>query len=319
MGTNDTLVREFLFLGFSKLGEIQLLFYPLFLLFYVITVNGNASIILGYKLSPILHTPMHFYLANLSSLEIILVTSTIPKMLYDLLSSRKAISFYGCAVQMYCVLLLGGTECYVLVAMAYDRYDAICQPLLYTTIMNRITCIKHIIGSWPIGSINSLIHTALTFSLPFCRSNQINHFFRDVPPLLALSCKDTWVNEWTVFGVASFVIFGSCILTIFSYIKTISAVLDVHSMVAMFYGSAIFMYFRPKSSYGNTYDRLVSPMYTMLVPLYNPFIYALRNKEVKSAIARLLSKRLRSLLLILSMCNRHDFIIFRYILVSYNT
>ncbi|XP_072281403.1 olfactory receptor 5V1-like [Pyxicephalus adspersus] len=299
----------FILLGFSKLGQYQMFLCPLFLLFYVITLGGNASIILTYKLSPNLHTPMYFYLANLSFLEIFYVTSTIPKALNDLLSNGSAISFYGCAVQMYCVLLLGGTECYVLAAMAYDRYNAICQPLLYTNIMNRITCIKHIIGSWSIGAINSLIHTALTFSLPFCRSNQINHFFCDVPPLLALSCKDTWVNEWTVFGVASFVIIGSCILTIFSYIKIISAVLQVRSssgrkkafstctshliVVAMFYGSAIFMYFRPKSSYGNTYDRLVSLMYTVLAPLCNPFIYALRNKEVKSAITRLLCKRWR--------------------------
>lgn len=309
MSTNATTVTEFILQGFSILRESQIFLYPLFLLIYVITVGGNVSVMITYTLSPNLHTPMYFFLANFSFLEIFYVTSTIPNILSNLLSNHRAISFYGCAVQMYCVLLLGGTECYMLAAMAFDRYNAICRPLLYTIIMNRTACIKHIIGSWFIGAINAIIHTSLAFSLSFCRSNQINHFFCDIPPLLELSCQDTWVNEWTIFSVAGCVIIGSSILTMFSYIQIISTVLQVHSssgrkkafstctshliVVTIFYGSAIFMYFRPKSGHVMTYDSFVSLMYTVIAPLLNPFIYTLRNKEVKSAIAKILLEKTR--------------------------
>ncbi|KAM5140342.1 olfactory receptor 5V1-like [Mantella aurantiaca] len=297
------MVMEFILLGFFQLRDHQLFLCLLFLLIYIITVGGNVFIMMAYKLTPNLHTPMYFYLANFSFLEIFYVTSTIPNMLSNLLSNHSIISLYGCAVQMYCVLLLGGTECCMLTAMAFDRYNAICRPLLYAVIMNRTACVRHILGSWSIGAMNALIHTAMTFSLSFCRSNQINHFFCDVPPLLELSCQDTRVNEWMIFTVAGCVIIGSFVITLFSYIQIISTVLKEHSasgrkktfstcsshliVVTMFYGSGIFMYFRPKSSYGMTHDSLVSLMYTVIAPLLNPFIYTLRNREVKSAITRI--------------------------------
>ncbi|XP_018408128.1 PREDICTED: olfactory receptor 5V1-like [Nanorana parkeri] len=304
MDANNTVVTEFILLGFSKLGESQFFLFPLFLLMYVVTVGGNMCIIITYNLNPNLHSPMYFFLGNFSFLEILYVTSTVPNLLPNLLSDQKRISFYGCATQMYCTLTFGGTECYLLAAMAYDRYNAICRPLLYPVIMNRETCIKHIVGSWSIGAVNALIHTTLTFSLPFCKSNQINHFFCDVPPLLQLSCRNTWINECTIFGVVSCVVIASFILTMFSYLQIISTILQMHSssgrrktfstcfshliVVTIFYGSGIFMYFRPKSSYGMDQEQVVSLMYTVIAPLLNPFIYTLRNREVKLGIKKIL-------------------------------
>ncbi|XP_056397717.1 olfactory receptor 5V1-like [Hyla sarda] len=296
-------ISEFVLLGLSDSQEWQSLFFVIFFFIYIITVGGNVYIILAYRFSPNLHTPMYFYLANFSFLDICYITGTVPKMLSNFLSEQKTISVYGCSIQMYCVWLFGGTECYILAAMAYDRYNAICHPLLYQVIMNKATCTKLIIGSWVIGAVNSLIHTVLTFSLTFC-SNKINHFFCDVPPVLELSCTSTWINELVIFFISGCVIIGSFILIMISYIKIISAIFKAHSrrgrrktfstctshliVVTIFYGSGIFMYFRPKSSYGMDQDRLVSVMYTVIAPMLNPFVYSLRNSEVKLAMKRIL-------------------------------
>ncbi|XP_056398468.1 olfactory receptor 5G3-like [Hyla sarda] len=219
MKMNQT--TEFILLGFSGIIDHQFSLFPIFLCIYMITVSGNLCIIITYKLSPSLHTPMYFFLANFSLLEIMYVSSTVPKMLSSLLTKCKVISFSGCAVQMYCVLLFGGTECYMLAAMAYDRYNAICHPLMYTQIMREIVCIQHIVGSYVIGAVNALIHTVFTFSLPFCGSNEIDHFFCDVPPVLEISCQDIWVNVLVIFVISGCVIIGSFVLTTLSYIEII--------------------------------------------------------------------------------------------------
>ncbi|KAM5140340.1 olfactory receptor 5V1-like [Mantella aurantiaca] len=309
MIVNNATVREFILLGFSKLKDHQLFLFPLFLLTYVITVAGNACIILTYNLISNLQTPMYFYLANFSFLEIFYVTATTLHMLSTLLSNHKSISYYGCVIQAYCFLLLAGTECYLLAVMAYDRYNAICRPLLYAVLMNKVACVKYIIGSWSIGAVNAILHTALTFSLPFCRSNQINHFFCEVPSLLKLSCQDTWTNELTIFIVAGCIMFGSFILILISYIQIISIVLQTHSssgrkkvfstciphliVIAMFYGPGIIVYFRPKSNYERAQDAVISLMYTVITPFLNPFIYTLRNKEVKSGIKKIFYQKTR--------------------------
>ncbi|XP_071969572.1 olfactory receptor 5G9-like [Engystomops pustulosus] len=300
MNINYTIVTRFILLGFSGITNHQVFLFPIFLCTYIITVCGNLTVIITYKLSPSLHTPMYFFLAHFAFLEILYVSCTVPKMLSDLLSECKVISFSGCAIQMYCVLLFGGTECYMLAAMAYDRYNAICHPLLYTVIMSDITCIRHVVGSYVIGAANALIHTAFTFSLPFCGSNEIDHFFCDVPPVLELSCQDIWVNVLVVFVVAGCVIIGSFIVTIISYVEIISKILQLQSasgreksfatcsshliVVTIFYGSAIFMYFTPRSSNRDGKNSVVSLMYTVIAPLLNPFIYSLRNRDVKSNI-----------------------------------
>ncbi|KAM9299313.1 olfactory receptor 5I1-like [Gastrophryne carolinensis] len=299
---NNTSPSQFILLGLSEIPVLQKVFFLVFILIYIITLIGNINIILAYRFSPNLHTPMYFCLANFSFLDMCYISATVPKMLSNFLSEKKTISFTGCALQMYFVVLFGGTECYILAAMAYDRYNAICQPLLYSIVMSNIICSQLIIGSWTIGAANSLVHTLLTFSLPFCH-RRINHFFCDVPPVLELSCTSTWINELVIFLIGGGVVIGSCILITISYIQIISAVLKVQSksgrkntfstcishliVVSIFYGSSIFMYFRPKSSYGMNHDRVISVMYTIIAPMLNPFVYSLRNSEVKIAMRRI--------------------------------
>ncbi|XP_073441764.1 olfactory receptor 5V1-like [Dendrobates tinctorius] len=309
MNSNHTMVTGFILLGFSGVIRNQFFLFPIFLCTYIITVCGNLSIILAYKLSPRLHTPMYFFLANLSLLEIIYVSCTIPKMLSSPLSEHNAVSFCGCAIQMFCVLLLGGTECCMLGVMAYDRYIAICHPLLYTVIMSEVVCIQLIVASYVIGAANSLIHTTFTFSLQFCGSIEIDHFFCDVPPVLELSCQDIWANELMIFVIAGCVMIGPFIVIIISYVEIISKILKLHStsskkktfatcsshliVVTIFYGSGIFRYLRPRSEYKSGKTSVVSLMYTVIAPLLNPFIYSLRNKEVTSSIQNIFLQKIK--------------------------
>ncbi|KAG8455569.1 hypothetical protein GDO86_001675 [Hymenochirus boettgeri] len=306
---NQTEVTEFILVGLSEIPELQLFLFCIFFSIYVITLLGNTSIIVLYRLSPNLHNPMYFYLANFSFLEMCYVSATAPKMLQNMLTGQKSISYHGCFIQMYCVLLFAGIEFFVLAAMAYDRYNAICHPLLYGIIMNDKVCIKLLIGSWFIGAANSLFHTVLACHLPFC-TKKIIHFFCDVPPLLKLSCTDTWMNEVGMYVVGGSVSGGAFILIIISYTKIILTIREIHSssgrkkafstctshltVVSIFYGSIFFMYLRPKSSYAMHQDKVASIMYTIIAPLLNPFIYSLRNNDVKLAVTRILQKlRLR--------------------------
>ncbi|XP_075045747.1 olfactory receptor 5V1-like [Mixophyes fleayi] len=302
-GHNLTAISEFILVGLSEIKELQVFIFLIFLCIYIITVNGNVYIILAYRFSPNLHTPMYFFLANFFFLDICYISATVPNMLSNTLSEHKTISVTGCAVQMYCVWLLAGKECYILAAMAYDRYSAICHPLLYFIIMNKLVGRVLITGSWIIGAVNSLIHTVLTFSLHFC-GNKINHFFCDARPVFELSCTNTWTNELLVLLIGGSATIGSFILIMFSYIQIISTILQIHStsgrkkafstctshliVVTIFYGSGIIMYFRPKSSYGMAQERMVSVMYTVVAPMLNPFVYSLRNSEMKSAMRRIL-------------------------------
>ncbi|XP_018408129.1 PREDICTED: olfactory receptor 998-like [Nanorana parkeri] len=299
---NQTMVSEFILVGLTENPELQSIFFIVLLWIYIITVFGNLFLIIAYRFSPNLQTPMYFFLANFSFLDICYISSTVPKMLSNLISGSKTISFSGCILQLYSFGVCGGTECYVLAAMAYDRYNAICHPLLYTAIMNRRTCLHLIAGSWVFGIVNIFIHTVLTFQLPFC-DNKINQVFCDIPPLLKLSCIDTWTNEIVIFCTSGLVILCSFILIILSYIKIISSILTIHSttgtrkafstctshliVVTIFYGSIIFVYLKPKSSYATYQDQMVAVMYTVVAPFLNPFIYSLRNSEVKNALAKI--------------------------------
>lgn len=297
------MIKDFILLGFSGAPVFQHLLFSVFLLIYVTTMMGNVSIVFAYIVTPSLHTPMYFFLANLSFLEMCYISATVPNMLSNFLSAHKTISFSGCAVQMYCFLLLGGAECYLLAVMAYDRYNAICHPLLYGTIMNKRTCLRLVAVSWIGGAINSLIHTVLTFTLSFCGDNKINHFFCDIPPIIQLACTATEVNEIVLLVACGCVIVSSFILTIISYIHIITTVLNIKSMsgrkkafstcsshlmvVTLFYGSAIFMYFRPKSTYSMDQDRGISSLYAFVAPLLNPFIYSFRNIDMKAAVKKM--------------------------------
>ncbi|KAM3922934.1 olfactory receptor 5V1-like [Leptodactylus fuscus] len=302
---NITRIDEFILVGLSDIPQIQCLLFVLFLCIYVTTILANLSIIFLIRFSPNLQTPMYFLLANFSFLEICYITSTVPKMLSNFFATHKTISFYGCVIQMYWFLLLGGAECYMLAAMAYDRYNAICRPLQYSVILSKKVCTQLISGSWLLGALNALVHTVLTFTLPFC-INKIDHFFCDIPPLLKLSCSDTWFNEVAIFVISGSVIVGSFILTMISYVKIISTIINMKSntsrqkafstcvshftVVSIFFGSGIFMYFRPKSSYSMDQDRLIAVMYTVIAPLLNPFIYTFRNGNVKMAVRRLMHR-----------------------------
>ncbi|KAM4703153.1 olfactory receptor 8H3-like [Rhinophrynus dorsalis] len=303
-GKNCTTKKEFILVGLSENPETQIVLFILFLCVYLTTVLGNISIILAYKFSMNLHTPMYFFLTNFSFLEICYVSVTVPKLLSLLLTGSKAISLYGCATQMYCFSLLANAECYMLAAMAYDRYNAICQPLLYGKIMNKQVCIQLIAGSWSIGFVSALTPTLLTFSLTFCGDNIIHHFFCDITPLLKLADTNTWINETTIFITAGCVVVFLFISTMISYIVIIARILNIHStsgkkklfstctshiiVVNIFYGSGFFTYFRPKSSYSRYHDRLVSVIYSVIAPLLNPFIYSLRNNDVKVAVKKML-------------------------------
>ncbi|KAG9468342.1 olfactory receptor 5AP2-like [Eleutherodactylus coqui] len=301
---NKTTVKEFIIAGLSETPNLNFFLIFVFMLIYIITVLGNVSIIVAYNHSANLQTPMYFLLANFSFLEICYVSDTCPKLLSTSLADHKSISFYGCVTQMYCGLLFAGAEFYVLATMAYDRYSAICRPLLYNMIMNKVSCIQLVGGSWVIGALNAVIHTSLTFTLPFCGSNNINYYYCDIPPLLKLACVDTKINEITIFAVSGCVIIGSFILTMISYVKIISTILKIKSVtgrkkafstctshliaVSVFYGSIFSVYFKPKSKYELEQDRVVSIMYTAVAPLLNPFIYSIRNNEMKGTLQKLL-------------------------------
>ncbi|XP_067411450.1 olfactory receptor 10C1-like [Emydura macquarii macquarii] len=300
---NDTLVTEFVILGFSNHLHMAHLLFLLFVCIYFITVLGNILIILIIKVDPALHTPMYFFLRNLSFLEICYTSVTLPKMLANLLSEDKTISFVGCAAQMYFFLVFGATECCLLAVMAYDHYSAIRNPLRYVDIMNKRVCIQLAAGSWICGSLAALGHTVFIFTRSFCGSNVINHFFCEIQPVLMLVCGGTYWNEVQIIVAAAFLIMMPFMLILVSYIRIISTILKMKSakgrhrafstcsshltVVALFYGTAVFIHIRPKSSYSLDVDKFLSLLYSVVTPILNPIIYSLRNKDVKGAIRRM--------------------------------
>ncbi|KAG9467473.1 hypothetical protein GDO78_014889 [Eleutherodactylus coqui] len=307
MDKGNSTTMEFIFVGFSVIPELQFFLFASFLCIYSISMAAHMFLIVLYNLSSNLHTPMYFFLANFSFLEECYITTITPNMLKNLLSKHKTITFYGCAVQMYCFLLLGSTECYLLAAMAYDRYNAICHPLLYNVIMSRNASVKLLVSSWLIGLMVAILQTFLTFSLDYCGPNKINHFYCDIAPLMALACTDTQFNEIVTFIIVLFVAVGAFLAIIVSFARIIWTIIKHHSsagikkafstctshliVVTIFYGSVSVMYLRPKTSYGTDMDKFLSLMYTIIAPLLNPFIYSLRNNDVKTAVKKLIKIR----------------------------
>nr|XP_056720388.1 olfactory receptor 5F1-like [Euleptes europaea] len=303
---NQTSVTEFVLLGFSVDPKEQTLLFALGLLAYLLTLTGNLAIITLIRIDQCLQTPMYFLLSYLSCTEICCISTTVPKMLWDLLLGDKTISFVGCRLQMYFFITSGSMECVLLSAMAYDRYAAICHPLRYTILMSRKTCWEFLASSWAIGNVNSIVNTALVFSLDFCHSNEIDHFFCDIPPLLQLSCSDTLVSQMVTFTVSGCVIIVPFCLILLSYILIVSSVLKIRTaqgrmkafstcashltVVSIFYGALMYMYIRPSSSYSMEQDRLVTLLYVIITPMLNPLIYSFRNKEVQGAVRRALRK-----------------------------
>ncbi|XP_007664796.1 olfactory receptor 5AS1-like [Ornithorhynchus anatinus] len=304
---NFTWMTEFIFVGFTDYQPLRVTLFLVFLGVYVLTLAGNIGIMILVNTSSSLQTPMYYFLSNLSFLDISYSTAIAPKMLVNLLAAKRSISLYGCALQMYFFSCFADAECLILAAMAYDRYVAISNPLLYSTLMSRRVCVGFIVGAYASGSITSIVHVCLTFRLPFCGSNLINHFFCDIPPLLALSCADTHLNELLLFLLCGFIQTSTFMIIFISYVSILITALNIKSSgarsktlstcvshlvaITLFYGSLLFMYLRPITSYSLDTDKVVAVFYTVVFPMFNPIIYSLRNKDVKSAVKKLLQRK----------------------------
>ncbi|XP_078509774.1 olfactory receptor 1f45-like [Lissotriton helveticus] len=307
-GTHST-VAEFILLGLSDQPEQQIILFMVFLFMYTVTFVGNFVIISVTNADSRLHKPMYFFLGVFSLVDISFSSVTVPKILINLLQERKSISFHGCFVQLFFFMWFGSMEVLFLAVMAYDRYMAVCHPLHYTMIMTKHVCLRLVACSWVVSLLNALLHTLMTSQLSFCGPNIIHHFFCDIPPLLELSCSDTFLNELVVFMEGGLVLLSPFFFIVLSYAQIISTILKIHSeegrrrtfstcsshlaVVGLFYGTVLFMYFRPSSSFALDYDRAVSVVYTILTPMLNPFIYTLRNKEMKDALVKVLTSRHR--------------------------
>ncbi|XP_030051535.1 olfactory receptor 2D2-like [Microcaecilia unicolor] len=304
--SNQSSVTEFILLGVSDKPWMNILLFILFLIIYMIALVGNLILITVSRLDSRLHTPMYFFLSNLSFLDICYTSSIVPKMLETFLAKKKTILFRDCAAQMYIYLSLGETECILLAVMAYDRYVAICHPLRYTIIMNWRVCIIIAVGTWTGGFLLSIVHVAFTLTMPMCGHNVINHFLCEVPAVLSLACVDTFINEIVIFVVGVLILLIPVFLIFLTYIYIISTIMKISSadgrskafstctshltVVTIFYGTAIFMYMAPKSSHSPDKDKMISVFYLIITPMLNPLIYSLRNQEVKGALRKITRK-----------------------------
>ncbi|XP_053880736.1 olfactory receptor 10V1-like [Malaclemys terrapin pileata] len=308
---NRTELIQVHFQTFSSLLEMQLLIFLAFLLVYLLSLCGNATVALTVHTDHSLHTPMYFFLANLAVLEIFYSSVIASLALVNLLSGRKAtISLAGCGTQMFFFVFLGSAECILLVIMAYDRYVAICHPLRYTLIMNWTVCACLVSGSLVLGFLLALQLTILLFHLPFCGTNEINHFYCDVLPVLQLACANTQIHQATLFVVSVIVLTIPFLLICISYVFIVAAILKIRSaagrnsafstcsshltVVLLQYGCCSFIYLHPSSSYSPEQGQVVSVVYTFVTPLLNPLIYSMRNKDLKDALGRALGRAILS-------------------------
>ncbi|XP_062053922.1 olfactory receptor 5T3-like [Lepus europaeus] len=301
---NVSEVTVFILIGFTDDFDLQVFLFLLFLGIYLFTLVGNLGLVVLVIGDPRLHNPMYYFLSVLSVLDACYSTVVTPKMLVNFLSEDKSISYYGCATQMLLFVTLGTTECFLLAAMAYDRYVAIYNPLLYSVSMPPRVYVPLIIASYISGILHATVHTVATFSLSFCASNEIRHVFCDIPPLLALSCSDTHINELLLFYLVGSVEIVTILIVLISYGFILLAILRMHSAggrqkvfstcgshltgVTIYHGTILFTYMRPSSSYASNHDMIVSVFYTIVIPMLNPIIYSLRNKDVKEAMKKLL-------------------------------
>ncbi|XP_069486182.1 olfactory receptor 5V1-like [Ambystoma mexicanum] len=304
---NVTRVDEFVLLGLTNIPELQAALFMVFLVFYLATILGNFTIITVSWVEPSLHSPMYFFIANLSFLDLCYSTATVPKMLDHFLVERKTMSFVECALQMLFFMSFAGTEALLLAAMAYDRYVAICHPLRYTSIISRRVCAMLVSGSWIAGLVDSMVHTILAFRLSFCGSRTINHFFCDIVPVLQLSCSSTYFNQIVLLALGALIGMSSFALTLTSYVKIVCAILKINStegrskafstcsshllVVILFYVTIMSTYLRPGSSSELEQNSQLAILYAVVTPLLNPFIFSLRNKAVKEALWRVVAKK----------------------------
>ncbi|XP_053555870.1 olfactory receptor 8H1-like [Bombina bombina] len=303
---NKTNVNEFIILGFSSVQEYQNLFLAFFLTIYLITLTVNISLLTIIRLSLELHKPMYFFLGNLSFLELGYISVTVPKIVLNIINNKKSISFSGCFAQLFFFTFLGATEIILLAVMSFDRYLAVCFPLRYTSIMTQKTCYVLAAVSWVFSFLTTSFPIIKISELHFCSANVINHFFCEAAPLLKLSCSDTYFEELFVIICASSVTITSVLLTMVSYGCILRAILKIPSVtgkqkaastcashlivVTAFYSTVIAMYIKPTGSKGSL-NKIMALVYAVFTPFVNPFIYSLRNKEVKDAFFRHVLKK----------------------------
>ncbi|ELW65944.1 olfactory receptor 1030 [Tupaia chinensis] len=305
---NHTVVTEFILLGLTDRAELQPVLFVVFLVIYLVTVVGNMCMILLIRSDSKLHTPMYFFLSHLSFVDLCYATNVTPQMLVNFLSKRKTISFAGCAIQFHFFIALVITEYYMLASMAYDRYMAICKPLLYGSKMSSCVCLSLVAAAYTYGFANGLVQTILMLRLSFCGPNEINHFYCSDPPLLVLACADTYVKETAMFVVAGSNLTCSLTIILISYIFIFTAILRIRSAegrrkafstcgshltaVTIFYGTLFCMHLRPPSESSIEQGKIVAVFYVFVSPLLNPLIYSLRNKDVKTAVRKVIQNKL---------------------------
>ncbi|XP_028713719.1 olfactory receptor 12-like [Peromyscus leucopus] len=301
---NYSEVTEFILLGFRAPPKFQVFLFLVFLMIYMITVVGNVSMIIVIKMDSRLQTPMYFFLRNLSYLDLCYSTVIAPKTLANFLTSEKKISYNGCAAQFFFFALFVTTEGFLLAVMAFDRFSAICSPLHYPVHMSQKVCVRLVTGSYICGCTNSIVQTGFTFSLRFCGENRLDHFFCDVPALIKISCVDTFVNEIVLFILSALIIISTTTIILVSYGYILSTVLKIPSthgrsktfstcgshiaVVSLFYGTVFFMYAQPGSISSPEKSKIVAVFYTLIIPMLNPLIYSLRNKDVKDVVKKIL-------------------------------
>ncbi|XP_078503275.1 olfactory receptor 1L8-like [Lissotriton helveticus] len=303
---NQSTVSEFILLGFSEPPEHRIILFVVFLLMYLVTLMGNGTIIFIIRMDSHLHTPMYFFLSILSFVDICLTTSTVPKLLANIFSEKKSISFYGCFVQLHFFYSLGTMTDFLLATMAVDRYLAISKPLHYAMIMSRGVQVRLVAASWVFVNVHSAANSIMAARLSYTASNEIRHYFCDLPPLLKLSTSDTFPNELLQLTETTIVLLSPCFCIIISYILIIAKICRMPSTegrskafstcsahlsaVTLNYGPVLYTYIRPASAFSLEKDLIISVMYSVVNSMLNPFVYSIRNKEVKSALARNLRK-----------------------------
>ncbi|KAG6539660.1 olfactory receptor [Crotalus adamanteus] len=303
---NQSTVTEFLLMGFSDDHDMQILYFTMLLVIYLLALIGNFLLSVAVILNQNLHAPMYFFLVNLSFSDVCFISTTIPKAMATSLTNNREISYVGCAAQVFSVITFAGTELALLTVMAYDRYVAICHPLQYTLIMNQDACLQMAAASWISTLIDAFLHTSLTFRLNFCKSNIIEQFFCDIPHLQHISCTDTRINQILIFILALtidtfcsgliFISYGYifCVVlkvpSVQGRYKAFSTCIPHMTVFSLFFISVLFAYMRPQSVSSHTLDLLSAVLYTVLPPLLNPLIYSFRNKDIQKAMWKMLKK-----------------------------
>ncbi|XP_066475961.1 olfactory receptor 9G4-like [Tiliqua scincoides] len=309
MKGNRTLVTDFVLVGFTADPSLRIVFFVVFLASYTLTLTGNIGLMALIYLDSRLHTPMYFFVGSLSFLDVWYSSVYTPRILSDCVSKNKVMSFAGCAAQFFFSAGFAYSECFLLATMAYDRYMAVCNPLLYATAMPRKLCIQLVVGCYVAGFANSMVHTGNTFRLRFCGNNVINHYFCDLPPLLKMACDDTRIYELIMTTLMGCTMMATTVIVLGLYTGIVAAIIRIRSStgrgkafstcsahlvsISLFYGSILLMYSRPSSMHTPNWDKANALFCTVVNPLVNPMIYSLRNKDVKAAFQKVLGRYIR--------------------------